>query len=186
MRMDNNKGFTLVEAVVIMALIAAMIAFASPQVNSAFERYQFSNSIRSVVDAMIQARGTALHDGVQTSVTFTIAPNGRVNLISFVDDGDGLGIANNGIRDGNETILTDVLLYQTIRINNNQNTTFIRNANNECFTQFNSMGFAMGAPGGGVALYNGNIQFSVPVPSQVPTRTIQLSLSGTITCLPRI
>lgn len=179
MIMNDKKGFTLIELIVIITIIAVLVAVTSPQISASFERYQFANSIRSLRSAMVQAKGQAMGNGVQTSLTFRVV-NNRINYTAFVDDGNGLGIPGNGIRDGQETLLTNGLLYRRITINQVV-TSFPRNLNNDFFIQFNRMGFAMGAPGGFVALFPGSIQFNPLDSSPFETYSINTTVSGSIT-----
>lgn len=183
MRITNNNGFTIIEIMVVLVVAAIMLSFALPQVNQAYDNYQFSDGLRSIVTAMIRAKGIAIHDGVQTSVTFT-TQNGRVTYTAFVDNGDGGGIPDNGILDGNETVITTDQLYRGITLLDG-NTTFRKNVNNNFFTQFNNMGFAMGAPGANVILYPGVIIFSPKAGAPITNaKVIQLDVAGTIQVRP--
>jgi|GEM_PF-2956249 len=155
---NNNKGFTIVEIMVVLIIAGILISAAVPKISEAFNNYQFSNGMRSIVTAMIRAKGTAIHDGVQTSVTFS-TQNGRVTITAFVDEGTGGGIPGNGILDGGETVIMTDQLYRDITLLP-AITTFRTNAQNNPFTQFNHLGFAIGAPGAVVILYPGKILFS--------------------------
>lgn len=181
MRIDNNKGFTLVEVGVAIIIAITILAVSTPQIDFLYNNAQFSNGIRTVMTAMIRAKGWAINDGVQTAVTFTTDSNGRITCTAFVDDGSGGGAPDNGIRDGLETIIMNERLYSGITINPIF-TTLQRTAANP-FTLFNSNGFAMGAPGGNITLYNGIIAFNATIGGTVATRRINLAVSGNITSI---
>lgn len=170
------------EIMIVLLIAGIMIIAAVPQISTAYNNYQFSEGMRSVVTAMIRAKGTALHDGVQTSVTFT-TQNGRITYTAFVDDGAGGGVPDNGILDGTETVIMTDQLYSDITLLT-ANTTFQQNAQNNFFTQFNHLGFAMGAPGANVALYPGDIIFIPRAGAQlVSAKIIRLDVAGNISIL---
>lgn len=183
MIIKNNKGFTLNEIVLTIGLIAILLAVATPQISTAYIRYQYTNSIRSIRGAMVQARGRAIGNSTQTCVTFGIQGN-RLTYSAFEDNGLGGGIAENGIRDGQEAIIVAPdFLYPGISINTDAaNTTFRRNIQNfnNYFIEFNRMGFAMGAPGGNILLFDGILQIDPMPECTIGPFQIIVNVSGNI------
>lgn len=179
MKMTSNRGFSLIELMVVIAMIAILAALTVPRVNQAFDMFQFSNSIRMMLNTMNRAKGEAMSTGLFTTVVFTTDANGRARYAAFVDDGSGGGITRNGIRDGSERSLGSGMLPSGVVLNN---TTFQRTAiGNNPFTQFSSTGFPVGVdPNNGAALinYSGNIRYNTTIGDQLVTKNIQLGLGG--------
>ncbi|MFA6008693.1 MAG: prepilin-type N-terminal cleavage/methylation domain-containing protein [Desulfobacteraceae bacterium] len=181
MRTKTNKGFTLLEIMVVVVLISILAAVATPQINQAFDSYQFSNGMRMVLNTINRAKGEAMNSGLFTSVNFTTDANGRVNYTAFVDDGIGGGITRNGIRDGAERLITAGRLPTGVSIIMG-NTTFQRVGANP-FTQFNYLGMPNGTdPANGAALinYSGDIMFSSLIRGIARTQTIQIGVGGSL------
>lgn len=187
MKTINNNGFTIVEIIVVIALIATITAIATPQINDTFSRYQFTNSVRNLLGTMARAKGEAVNTSFPCSIVFSTGADGRVNYTAFVDNGQGAGgISGNGILDGAETIIRADRMPQGVSINI-ANTTLptitVAGVNNP-LAQFNSLGFAIGFQAGASVLYAGNIQLDTTIRGQLLTRTIQLNIGGNLSIFP--
>jgi type IV fimbrial biogenesis protein FimT len=176
---NRNKGFTTIELMVVISLIIILTAIGGPHLLTAYDNYKFSSSMRSLVSAMAQAKSKAANDGVQTAVNFIPNANGVLTYNVFIDDGTGGGTAINGVRDGGEELIATGSLYDKISINA-INTSLPNNIQNNRFTEFNSLGFAMGAPGGNIVFYNGNIRFDAQLREGRRFQTITINPSGLV------
>ena len=185
MRTRDNRGFTLMEIMVVIAMIAILVAVATPQINRSFDNFQFSNGMRMMLNGMNRAKGEAMNSGLFTTVLFTTDANGRERYTAFVDDGAGGGTIRNGVRDGAERQITTGTLPLGVTINTAAAaTTFQRNAGGDYYTQFSSVGFPVGTnPLDGAALinYSGQITYNATIGGQVVTQFIQLGIGGRMT-----
>ena len=179
MRIKNANGFTIIELMVVIAMIAIMIAIAAPRISDAHKRFEFSNGMRLMLGTVARAKGEAMNSGWSTSVSFTTAADGRVNYTAFVDNGNGGGTASNGLRDGSERIITTGRMPSGASLAPVA-TTLTNNATGDPFTQFNATGFPMGfTPGLGVPVwFNGAVQLTTQIGGQTVTQNIGIATSG--------
>ncbi len=103
--MRKNNGFTLMELMVTIAIIAIISVTTIPSLIGVFPRIRLSTGARDVHDAVQLAKIRAVKQNASTVLAISIA-NGSYAL--FVDNGAGAGIADDGIQNGTEaTILQD-------------------------------------------------------------------------------
>ncbi len=101
--MKKNSGFTLMEVMVTIGIIAIMSAIAIPNYISWLPKHRMSGATRDVYSAMQYARMRAVKEKTRVTISFSI---GTDDYTVFIDDGRGGGIANNNIADGTETVKT--------------------------------------------------------------------------------
>ena len=63
MKKRNNKGFTLAELLIVVAIIAVLVAIAIPVFNSQLQKSQLATDTANVRSAYAEAVATALADG---------------------------------------------------------------------------------------------------------------------------
>jgi len=90
----GNRGFTLIELVIALAVLAIMLALAAPSMRNIAARAD----IKEATDVVVQALRSAKHSArlSNCSVTVTLTTNGSANNISFLFP-DGSNTAENGL-----------------------------------------------------------------------------------------
>lgn len=113
-RKDVN-GFTMIELVVAMGILAILVALAAPSFTSVINNNRLSSSANELLTTLQYARGEAVrrnsnvvicrNDAPDTGATCNTAAGAWLGWMSFVDDGAGGGTARNGVPDGGEQVL---------------------------------------------------------------------------------
>jgi len=97
----NRKGFTLIETVVVLAILAILSAVAVPAFISWLPDYRLKGSSRDIYGAMSKARSSAARQNTVAVMTFSL-PNDTYTV--FLDNGPGAA-AGNWALDATETII---------------------------------------------------------------------------------
>ena len=71
----SEKGFTLVEVLVVIAILLTAVAIATPSIMSYAQRYKFRGAALEVMTALMQARSFAARDNQTSRVDFNSAAN---------------------------------------------------------------------------------------------------------------
>ncbi len=104
----RNKGFSLVELIITIAIIATISAIATPTILSWLPNKRLKAAARDVYSTMQRAKIEAVQRNNCISTTFNIVPWPATGggYTTFIDDGAGAGgIRCNGIQDGGELTL---------------------------------------------------------------------------------
>lgn len=103
MQIRPNTGFTLVELLITIALIAVVAGFAVPQFGDMIERNRVTSTTNSVVGLLNYARSEAIRRNVRVSVNFTVNPvearlqNGTViRVVEPLESGTSVDISTPG------------------------------------------------------------------------------------------
>ena len=97
-----TKGFSLLELMVVIAIIAISAALAIPNLFSDIPKYNLSTGARELLSAMQLARMTAIKENSNVVLSFN---SGTCSLTIYVDDGEGGGTAEDKVRNGAERLV---------------------------------------------------------------------------------
>jgi prepilin-type N-terminal cleavage/methylation domain-containing protein len=108
--MNNNKGFTIVELVVVLAILSIIMAISIPNFSAWLPRNRIKTSVRHIYNDMNLAKSRAVKDNTVAVIIFNI-PNDTYTI--FLDT------SKNWALDAGETIIStggledDVDIYLT-------------------------------------------------------------------------
>lgn len=118
--MSRNSGFTLIEMMIVIAVIGILLSVSTPAIIRWLPNYRLKSVASDLVSNFQKAKLEAVKRNTNVLIKFTTGaytPSGRVgNYQIFVDNGAGGGTANNGTRDGTELILVQESMPQNVSL----------------------------------------------------------------------
>jgi len=104
---SNMQGFTLVEIIIVVSVIAALAAIAIPNFISWVPNFKLKSAARDLYSTMQKVRLEAVKRNADIGISFStvVFPAEGGGYQVFVDDGAGGGIAGDAIKNGTETSL---------------------------------------------------------------------------------
>lgn len=110
-----EQGFTLIELIVAMAVLAILVVIASPSFEAVFNNNKLTSNANEMLSVLQTARMESVkrnarvvvcrNDTPDTAIACNTAAGPWVGWMSFADDGAGGGTARDGVRNGTETVL---------------------------------------------------------------------------------
>lgn len=98
----SSKGFTLIELMTVIALMAVVSAIAIPNIFGVLPKHRISGSAREILSILHFAKMAAIKENSAVVVNFN---SGSRECTVFVDDGEGGGTPEDKARSGGERIL---------------------------------------------------------------------------------
>ena len=90
-----NKGFTLSEVLVVVAVVALLIGIAVPSAEKVLKSFETSGNLTSVINsALTSARAIAAKEGKYAGLRFQQDLEGRQYMIFIVNDDAATSLAN--------------------------------------------------------------------------------------------
>ncbi|MEJ2643028.1 MAG: prepilin-type N-terminal cleavage/methylation domain-containing protein [Desulfosarcinaceae bacterium] len=111
--MGNNKGFTLIEMVIVIAILAIVAGASVPHVYGWISNRRFASAVDELYVVFQKARIRAIRESQDVVLRFNAAND---ECEAFVDDGEGGGGAQNRVRDGSERRVDLVALPEGVQI----------------------------------------------------------------------
>ena len=115
MNLNNRKGFTLVEMMVVVAILGILAAIGIPSYLSWLPEKRLKGASRELFVNMQKAKIMAIKRNRAVAISFVTAscggtppsslPSASGSYTVFIDDGSGTGTAADGIRNGTERII---------------------------------------------------------------------------------
>jgi prepilin-type N-terminal cleavage/methylation domain-containing protein len=103
----KNSGFTLIELMIVIAILGIMSTFTIVKFLHWLPRYRLSSAVSSMHCTLQLARVAAVNKNSTVSVLFSPGTN---TCSAFLDNGDGGGTPDDGLQNGSEKIVRRIYL----------------------------------------------------------------------------
>jgi Tfp pilus assembly protein FimT len=128
--MNSSKGFSLLEALIIISIIAILATVAVPSMVGQRQNAQLRDAVSTIRGDLEMARSWAIRENAFVPVIMNAD-----GYTVFIDNGvGGGGVAENWLPDGNERILCNRKLPEGVQIDLTQTTFAHRTANGKGYS----------------------------------------------------
>jgi type IV fimbrial biogenesis protein FimT len=114
---SDSRGFSLIELIVVIALIGIISLIAAPTLSTMLSNYRIKNAANELAAAIQLARTTAISRNA--NCVLEIMTGSPQSIVVFVDDGaNGSGTAKNWVKETNEETVYRINMqdYPTVSI----------------------------------------------------------------------
>lgn len=161
---NKNSGFTLVELMIVIAIIGIMAGIAIPNFFSFLPKNRLRSATRDIVSCLQEMKLRAIKENATTVIVFDLA-NDRCT--AFVDNGPGAAAGNSAL-DASESIIRIETLASELDI---YNTSFVANTGG-----FTARGLPRNA--GTVFIRYGNTDYRRVIVNLAGNIRVEMSIDG--------
>ena len=111
----KNSGFTFIELMIVMAIIAILSSFTLVNYIGWLPKYKLSSAVRSMQCTLQLVRVAAINKNSTVTVVFNPHTN---SCFAFLDNGDGGGTADDALQNGTERLVRRIDLPAGINLIN--------------------------------------------------------------------
>jgi len=159
---SSSKGFTLLELVAVVLIVAILVAAALPSFTQTIQNNRLTTEVNELIAGINKARQAAIAEGTEAVICHSAEPNAespacggtesswKTGYLVYVKDKNAL--TSTDITDLNYKPLNDELLSQVVGSNSAKHTITVTDANSTRHIAFNSIGLVLNGPNHGLDL----------------------------------